>query len=63
MDDKPRRACYNLKIFELHRPVGLSPLLAISMTSQLNKKGEAWSARFSEPLSELVQRYTSSVFF
>ncbi len=32
------------------------------MTSQLNKKGEAWSARFSEPLSELVQRYTSSVF-
>ena len=33
------------------------------MTSQLHKKGEAWSARFSEPMSELVKRYTSSVFF
>src|SRR6202171_4152205 len=32
------------------------------MTSQLHKKGEAWSARFSEPMSELVKRYTSSVF-
>jgi len=33
------------------------------MTSQLHTKGEAWSARFSEPMSELVKRYTSSVFF
>ncbi|MGI4815263.1 MAG: argininosuccinate lyase [Janthinobacterium lividum] len=33
------------------------------MTSQLHNKGEAWSARFSEPMSELVKRYTSSVFF
>jgi argininosuccinate lyase len=33
------------------------------MTSQLHKKSEAWSARFSEPMSELVKRYTSSVFF
>ncbi len=33
------------------------------MTYQFDKKNEAWSARFSEPLSELVQRYTSSVFF
>src|SRR5258705_7576101 len=33
------------------------------MTSQLHKKGEAWSARFSEPMSELVKRYTSSGFF
>ncbi|MEJ2768864.1 argininosuccinate lyase [Mycetohabitans sp. B46] len=33
------------------------------MTSQLHKKGEAWSARFSEPMSDLVKRYTSSVFF
>jgi argininosuccinate lyase len=33
------------------------------MTSQFHKKGEAWSARFSEPMSELVKRYTSSVFF
>jgi argininosuccinate lyase len=33
------------------------------MTAQLSKKGEAWSARFSEPVSELVKRYTASVFF
>src|SRR5213595_3806978 len=33
------------------------------MTSQLAKKGEAWSARFSEPMSDLVKRYTASVFF
>ena len=33
------------------------------MTTQLPKKGEAWSARFSEPVSDLVKRYTASVFF
>jgi argininosuccinate lyase len=33
------------------------------MTEQLSKKGEAWSARFSEPVSDLVKRYTASVFF
>jgi len=33
------------------------------MTAQLSQKGEAWSARFSEPVSELVKRYTASVFF
>jgi argininosuccinate lyase len=33
------------------------------MTAQTSKKGEAWSARFSEPVSELVKRYTASVFF
>ena len=33
------------------------------MTSQLHKKGAAWSARFNEPMSDLVKRYTSSVFF
>ena len=31
--------------------------------NQFDKKAEAWSALFSEPMSELVQRYTSSVFF
>jgi argininosuccinate lyase len=30
---------------------------------QLDKKSQAWSALFSEPMSELVKRYTSSVFF
>jgi argininosuccinate lyase len=33
------------------------------MTNQLDKKSQAWSALFSEPMSELVKRYTSSVFF
>jgi argininosuccinate lyase len=30
---------------------------------QFDKKNQAWSALFSEPMSELVQRYTASVFF
>jgi argininosuccinate lyase len=34
-----------------------------SSTNQLDKKAEAWSALFSEPMSDLVKRYTSSVFF
>ena len=34
------------------------------MTSnQFDKKAEGWSALFSEPMSELVQRYTASVAF
>ncbi|HLT25952.1 MAG TPA: argininosuccinate lyase [Zeimonas sp.] len=33
------------------------------MTDQLSKKSEAWSARFSEPVDELVKRYTASVGF
>ncbi len=33
------------------------------MTAQFSKKSEAWSARFSEPVSDLVKRYTASVFF
>lgn len=31
--------------------------------SQLDTKSEAWSALFSEPMSDLVKRYTASVFF
>ena len=33
------------------------------MTDQFARKTEAWSARFSEPVSELVKRYTASVSF
>jgi len=33
------------------------------MTDQFAKKTEAWSGRFSEPVSELVKRYTASVGF
>ncbi|MGY0196294.1 argininosuccinate lyase [Leptothrix sp. BB-4] len=32
-------------------------------THQLDTKSQAWSALFSEPMSELVKRYTASVFF
>jgi len=35
----------------------------MSSQNQLDKKSQAWSALFSEPMSELVKRYTSSVFF
>ena len=33
------------------------------MSNSLDRKNEAWSARFSEPVSELVKRYTASVDF
>jgi len=34
------------------------------MTDQhLDASGKAWSGRFSEPVSEIVKRYTASVFF
>lgn len=32
-------------------------------SNQLDKKSQAWSALFSEPMSDLVKRYTASVFF
>ena len=34
-----------------------------TMENSLNRKNEAWSARFSEPVDELVKRYTASVNF
>ncbi|MDB5732741.1 MAG: argininosuccinate lyase [Variovorax sp.] len=47
--------------------MGERPIIAfhgLSMTqNQLDKKSEAWSALFSEPMSDLVKRYTASVFF
>lgn len=33
------------------------------MTTQLLQKNKIWSARFSEPISDLVKRYTASVSF
>ena len=33
------------------------------MSNPLDNKSLAWSALFSEPMSDLVQRYTASVFF
>ena len=35
----------------------------MSSHNQLDQKSQAWSALFSEPMSDLVKRYTSSVFF
>ena len=35
----------------------------MSATNQFDKKSQAWSALFSEPMSELVKRYTASVDF
>ncbi|MEQ4617629.1 MAG: argininosuccinate lyase [Corticimicrobacter sp.] len=34
-----------------------------SNQNQFANKAQAWSARFSEPVSDLVKRYTASVFF
>ena len=43
----------------------LGPLSGIieTMNSPLHNKSSAWSARFSEPMSDLVKRYTASVAF
>ena len=40
-------------------------ILVIMSSSKhsLDNKTQAWSARFSEPVSELVQRYTASINF
>ena len=35
----------------------------MTSSNPLDRKSQAWSALFSEPMSELVQRYTASVFF
>ncbi len=35
----------------------------IMSKNQLDQKSQAWSALFSEPMSDLVKRYTASVFF
>ncbi len=43
-------------------PNDSSPAAAPSH-NQLDTKAQAWSALFSEPMSDLVKRYTSSVFF
>jgi len=41
----------------------LTYLEAVMSQNQFDKKSQAWSALFSEPMSDLVKRYTSSVFF
>ncbi|MEN9545200.1 MAG: argininosuccinate lyase, partial [Pseudomonadota bacterium] len=40
-----------------------APVPAPASDNQLDRKAQAWSALFSEPMSELVQRYTASVDF
>jgi argininosuccinate lyase len=44
-------------------PPALPNLEAVMSQNQFDKKSQAWSALFSEPMSDLVKRYTSSVFF
>jgi argininosuccinate lyase len=41
-------------------PAGAAPNAS---ANQLDTKAQAWSALFSEPMSDLVKRYTASVFF
>ena len=44
----------------------IPPIMANTPSSDQNQfanKAQAWSARFSEPVSELVKRYTASVDF
>jgi argininosuccinate lyase len=44
-------------------PVPSAPATASATASTNTPAGKTWSARFSEPVSELVKRYTASVFF
>ncbi len=44
-------------------PTDASNQLATTQINQFDKKAHAWSARFNEPVSELVKRYTASVDF
>ena len=37
--------------------------MSLPASNPLENKQNAWSVLFSEPMSELVQRYTASVFF
>ena len=46
----------------MNAPCALSNSHTMSI-NQLDKKSQAWSALFSEPMSDLVKRYTSSVSF
>lgn len=48
---------------EASPPAATTPANTAMSTNQLDKKSQAWSALFSEPMSELVKRYTASVFF
>src|SRR5690606_13789218 len=48
------------------RPGFIIPVMAKTPHSDQNQfanKAQAWSARFSEPVSDLVKRYTASVDF
>jgi len=50
-------------IIDDSRAPALTYLEALMSQNQFDKKSQAWSALFSEPMSELVKRYTASVFF
>jgi argininosuccinate lyase len=41
----------------------MNPTSPTTSNSQLDQKEQGWSARFSEPVSERVERYTASVSF
>ena len=45
------------------RPAQIPPPPRPMSHNQFDKKSQAWSALFSEPMSDLVKRYTASVFF
>ncbi len=49
---------------EIPHPKPSAPAASVNMPhTQFEKKSQAWSALFSEPMSDLVKRYTASVFF
>jgi argininosuccinate lyase len=47
----------------LYNRATMSKKSSSDLQSQFDNKAQAWSARFSEPVSDLVKRYTASVAF
>ena len=43
--------------------LAIAPSQSPMSSNQLDQKSQAWSALFSEPMSDLVKRYTASVDF
>lgn len=60
---KPDSSAHNPQHSHQHSNTPQDCAASTTPQSQLANKAQGWSALFSEPMSDLVLRYTSSVFF
>jgi argininosuccinate lyase len=49
--------------FKIYKDLHQYTVFMSSSNNSLANKAQAWSARFAEPVDELVQRYTASISF